>query len=342
MATLTRSTLGIIELFKAAGPNGKGVADLIEMLNDTSQDLLTDFMWTECNKGAEHQHSVRAKLPSVAWGKLYQGVPNSKSDRQSVTDTTGFVEGMSQVDTRLLELAGDKAAAIRKQESMGYVEAMAQELMRAFFYYTNTTHPERPQGMAPRFGALSTTGNGNQIVDAGGVGSDNTSIWFVEWGEMGVQALYPQGTQAGITQTDKGEQRVTDGTGAYFVKEELIKAHLGFAVKDYRRVARVANIDVSELQAGNVDVYAFMRKAYYKLHTRRVSKVRDQSAKGHCVIYANKDVLEALDAINTNQPSGDNFIRLRPMEVEGKEVLSYRGMPIRETDALLNTEARVV
>jgi len=30
------------------------------------------------------------------------------------------------------------------------------------------------------------------------------------------------------------------------------------------------------------------------------------------------------------------------MEIEGKEVLTYRGIPIRETDALVNTEARVV
>jgi hypothetical protein len=28
--------------------------------------------------------------------------------------------------------------------------------------------------------------------------------------------------------------------------------------------------------------------------------------------------------------------------VEGKEVMTYRGIPIRETDAIINTEARVV
>ncbi len=29
------------------------------------------------------------------------------------------------------------------------------------------------------------------------------------------------------------------------------------------------------------------------------------------------------------------------MELEGKEVMSYRGIPIRETDALINAEAVV-
>ena len=63
---------------------------------------------------------------------------------------------------------------------------------------------------------------------------------------------------------------------------------------------------------------------------------------GRTVLYCNRDILEALDALATNAGSSDNFTRLRPMEVEGKEVLAYRGIPIRETDVLLNTEARVV
>jgi hypothetical protein len=60
------------------------------------------------------------------------------------------------------------------------------------------------------------------------------------------------------------------------------------------------------------------------------------------VIYCNRDVLEALDALATNAGATDLFIRLTPQQIEGKEVLTYRGMPIRQTDAILNTEARVV
>ena len=78
-----------------------------------------------------------------------------------------------------------------------------------------------------------------------------------------------------------------------------------------------------------------MRKAYWKLQNRRV-------AGGRIAVYCNRDVMEALDAANTNADSGDNFTRLKPMEIEGKEILTYRGFPIRESDSLLNTEARVV
>jgi len=104
----------------------------------------------------------------------------------------------------------------------------------------------------------------------------------------------------------------------------------------------VANIDLSDLQAGNVDIYAFLRQAYYKLKSRRVNKIMDQKSPGRLAMYCNRDVLEALDALATNAGSDDNFVRLRPMEIQGQEVMSYRNMPIRETDAILNTEAQVV
>lgn len=342
MATLTQSFLTLADVYKRSNPDGSA-ADIMEILNDTSQDILTDFMYRECNSGTSHLHTVRAGLmPIDSWGALYEGIPQVKSGTQQVTDTTGFVQRLCSVDTRVLELAKNEAA-VRASESRAVLESMAQELVTALFYHDPAADVRKPKGLGPRYGALATSGYGNQIVDAGGTGSDNTSIWFVTWGDDAVQALYPEGTQGGIKQQDKGEQPAYDDNGLkYFVKEELVTSHLGFSVRDYRRVSRVANVDVSALAAGSVDIYDYMRKAYYKLHGRRASKVRDQDANGHTVIYCNTDVLEALDALGTNGGSSDNFIRLHPMEIAGKEVLSYRGMPIRETDALLNTETRIV
>ncbi len=53
-------------------------------------------------------------------------------------------------------------------------------------------------------------------------------------------------------------------------------------------------------------------------------------------------MMEALDKLATNGGTTDNFVRLTRKEIEGEEVLTYRGIPLRESDALLNTEARVV
>lgn len=331
MATLGASFVDLIDVYKQQDGNGQFV-EVIEMLSEMNP-ILEDALAVECNKGTSHLHTVRTGLPSVAWGKLYQGISQSKSQKAQVEDTTGFVEGLSTVDCRLLDISGNRGA-VRLSEATSYIEAMNQAVADKMFYGDTASDPEEFMGLAPRFNSLSAS-NGNQIIDAGGTGADNTSIWFVTWGDNQCQLLYPKGTKAGIHREDMGKQRVLDGSSnAYYAEEELFRWHVGLAVKDWRYVSRIANIDVSDMQAGSVALYDFMRKAFYQLQNRRVPG-------GKLAIYCNRDVLEALDALATNQGASDNFVRLKPMEIEGKEVMTYRGIPIRETDALLNTEAQV-
>ncbi len=342
MATLVQKFLSQADVYKRTDGKG-GIADVMEVMNDTSQDIFTDFVGMPCNEGTKHTHAIRTGLPSVSWGALYEGIVQSKSQTQQVSDTTGFVEALSTVDQRLLKLAGANKLAVRASESRPFIEAMAQDLVRSMFYYNPATNPRHPKGLGARFGTLGNVGASNQIVDGGGVGSDNMSIWFVTWGERDFFSLYPDGTDWGIVQEDKGQQRVLDANGnPYYVEEEMFSSHMGFGVKDWRNISRVANVDLSDLQAGTVDLYTLMRKAYYKLQRRRQEKVAEGGTPGRTVIYANRDAIEALDGLATNGGSTDSFVRLRPMELEGKEVMSYRGIPIRETDALLNTEARIV
>lgn len=332
MATLGATFVDLIDIYKQQDGNGQYIP-IIEMLTEMNP-ILDDAIAIECNKGTTHLHTVRTGLPPVTWGKLYQGIPQGKSKKAQVEDTTGFVEGLSTIDQRLLDLSTNEGA-VRLSEAMSYLEAMNIEVASKIFYGNTASDPEEFMGLAPRFGLLSAA-NGNQIIDAGGTGSDNTSIWFVTWGDNQTCLLYPKGTTAGVSREDMGTQRLLDSnSNPYYGKEEKFTWHIGLAVKDWRYVSRIANVDVSLMQAGSVALYTFMRKAYYKLQNRRV-------AGGKIAIYCNRDVLESLDALATNAGASDNFVRLKPEMIEGKEVMTYRGIPIRETDALLNTEARVV
>lgn len=332
MATLGNSFVDLIDVYKQQDGRGQMVP-IIEMLMELNP-MLDDAIAVECNKGTTHLHTVRSGLPTVTWGKLYKGVPNSKGRTAQVEDTTGFVEGLSTVDKRLLTLSNNEGA-VRLSEAQAHIEAISQEVQTKVIYGNSASDPEEFMGLSPRFNSLSAS-NGGQIIDAGGTGSDNTSVWFVTWGDNQCGLLYPKGTQAGVQREDKGEQRVNDETGdAYYAMEEMFTWNIGMYVKDWRYVSRVANIDVSLMRAGSVALYDFMRKAFYKLQNRRV-------VGGNLAIYCNRDVLEALDALATNAGASDSFIRLRTVEIEGKEVTTYRGIPIRETDAIINTEARVV
>lgn len=332
MATIGSSFFDLIDLYKRQDEDLE-IATIIELLKETNS-VLDDAIAVECNNGTKHRTTVRTGLPSVTWGKLYQGIPQSKSETAQVDDTTGFVEALSTVDKRLLDLSNNEAA-VRLTEAQAFLEAMNQEAASKLFYGNVSTDPEEFTGFAPRFNSLSAP-NGGQIVDAGGTGADNTSMWFVTWGDMQSHLLYPSGTRAGLAREDKGDQRVTDGSGnAYYVMEELFRWHLGLSVRDWRFVARVANIDTSLLAAGSVDIYKFMRQAFWRLKSHRVTG-------GKQVIYCNSDVMEALDDASTPTTSTSaSFVRLRPDDVDGKEVMSYRGIPIRQVDALVNTEAQV-
>lgn len=335
MATIGSSFVNLIDVYSRT-EDGQQIATVLELLSQ--QNPILEDAWTvECNMGAVHRQTIRTGLPTPAWGRLYQGIPQSKSTTQQVDDTTGFLEALSTIDERLLKLAPQNAAALRLSEASAFLEAMNQEMATGVFYHNTDATPEKFKGLAARYGVSGGSGAGNQIIKAGGAGSVNTSVWFVTWGDQFTGLLYPKGTKAGVDRQDMGRQRVLDGSNnPYYVMEEKFTWHIGMYVKDWRYNARIANIDTTNLLAGTVDIWKFMSQAYYKLQSRRV-------AGGRQVIYMNRTVLQALDAMSTPTAASGygGALQLRREEFEGKEVMTYRGIPIRESDSILNTEATV-
>lgn len=336
MAVIGNTFLNLLDTHRESSEGA-----VLELLSRTTA-VTSDAFIGAANRGTYHEHKIRTGLPTVTWGALYQGIPQSKGSTQIVKDTTGFVESLSSIDERLIQIEPENSNRLRQIELAGHMEAMSQEWETGIFYHDTASAPEKIKGLTSRYNALSNP----NVVSAAGNGSDNTSLWFVTWGEEFTSLIHPQGVPAGVTREDKGRQRVLDGNGnPYYVQEELVRLHTGVSVGDWRYNARICNIDVSDLAAGSVDIYKFMRQAYYKLQGRRVARpgneIMGNAPAPRTVIYCNRNVLEALDALATNKGASDNFVRLTPMEIAGEEVLTWRGLPIRETDALLNTEAAV-
>src|ERR1700749_1972665 len=228
MATIGNSFLGLADIYKRTDSQ-RNMVPIIEALNILNP-LMDDAVMIEANQGTKHLSTIRTGLPAVAWGKLYQGIPQSKSTTQQVEDTTGFVEALSTVDERLLEISKNPGA-VRMSEAESFLESMSQDVTTNFFYSDTATTPERFKGLAARYGSLGSYGAGNQIINAGGAGSDNMSIWFVGWGTSATSLIYPEGTPAGINRQDMGRQRVLDDLGnPYYVKEEMFRQHVGVRV----------------------------------------------------------------------------------------------------------------
>lgn len=341
MATIGTTYPNLIDAYKASGEG-----TVIELLKQNNP-ILDDAIATACNMDAVHRHTIRTGYPDVSWGRLYKGVAASKSTMQQVDDTTGFLEARSEIDTRLLKLAADPAKA-RLVDSAPYLEAMNQEMASGMFYHDTASTPEKFKGLAARFAAYNSNipnparpNIANQVIHGGGSGSDNTSIWFVTWADHATSLLYPKGTKAGVSIMDKGEEPVKDSSGnTYYAKVTTFEWHVGLFVKDWRYNVRIANIDVSDLMAGSVDVWALLRKAYYRLY--QVYGIGAQG--GRTAIYMNRQVLEVLDAQSSDRAllaANPNYTGLGQTQVEGRMIRTYRDIPIRMTDAILNTEAAV-
>lgn len=337
MATLANKFVTLLDL--ALLPQNGQAKDVINMLSQFNP-MLHDAPAMVMNRKTYHETTVLTGLPAPLWGRIYKGIPTDKATRQLIKDTAGFLEAASEIDQRLVDIyekALDKASA-RMEEADAHLESMAIEMATAMFYHDTATDPEKPLGFAPRFSDLSAE-NGGQIIDGGGTGADNTSIWMINWSPKTCHFIFPEASQAGIKRTDRGLVPVADGNGdTYFAYREEFVWHLGLTVRDWRYVTRVANIDVSDLTVDasgvSANILDLMTEMYYKNHGRRENV-------GKTCIYVNTEIMKFLDYQARNVPTN---LRLQFHQdgQNAKEVLHFRGIPIRESDAILSTESQVV
>lgn len=322
-----------LDIASRADTDGK-IAAIIEMLSQTNE-ILKDAVVVEGNLPVGHRTTVRTGLPSATWRLLNYGVQPSKSKTAQVQDTCGMLEAYAEVDKALADLNGN-AAAWRLSEDRAFLEAMNQEMATALFYGNQNVDPEKITGFAPRYDHLSSNKNdiGFNVVSAysSASGNDQTSIWIITWGENTTHLIYPKGSKAGFQHQDLGEVTLTDGSGGMYQGYRThYKWDIGLVIRDWRYNVRIANIDVSALDANidAIDLYTALTKAFYKIPSRGLGKT---------VIYCNSWVMEKLD-LQAQKRGMYNLTTKDP--VGGEPVLSFRGVPIRRCDAILNTESVV-
>lgn len=338
MATLGQSgKVTLLDIAKATDPNGR-IAKVAELLTQTNEILL-DMPFYEGNLPTGHKGFVRTGLPTAVWRSMYQGVPPSKSVRAQIEDACGMLETRSEVDIDTAKLNGN-SAEFRMSEATAFVEAMNQTMAQTVIYGNQGTDPEQFNGFAIRYSAISGAANAVNVIDAGGSGSDNTSIWLVVWGKETVHGIYPKGSEAGLQHQDLGIIDAFDGNNQRFrAYADWWQWKCGVHVKDWRYVVRIANIDTSALVAdsGAADLVKLMVRAFARIPF---------PGMGTPVFYANRTVKEMLSiqALNKSQNALSITESLRQfggVDVGMKE-LRFLGVPVRTVDRLLTTEARVV
>jgi hypothetical protein len=332
MATLGANVLTLADFAKRVDPDGK-VPSIVELLSQ-SNEVLQDMLWMEGNLPTGHRTTVRTGLPTVAWRLLNQGVQPSKSTTAQVDEQCGMLEAWSEVDKDLAMLNGN-TAAFRLSEAQAFIEAMNQEMASTLFYGNAGLAAEEFTGLSIRYSDVASV-SGQNILDAGGTGSDNASIWLVAWGAQTVHGIFPKGSKAGLIHEDLGEVTVETTAGVAGTRMRAYQDHwqwkCGVALKDWRYCVRIGSIDISNLVAKSsaADLIELMIKAIHRLPTMGLGKP---------VFYMNRTVFQMLDIQRRDDViSGGGLIYA---DVDGKVVPTFRGIPIRKVDALLETEAAI-
>ncbi|GAA0504734.1 major capsid protein [Pigmentiphaga daeguensis] len=327
--------LSLLDVAKRLDPNGD-TADVAEMLSQTNE-IIQDIPWVEGNLPTGNRTTIRTGLPTPVWRKLYGGVPASKSQTAQVDDTCGMLEARSEPDVDVVRMANDPGR-FRLDEAASFVEAMGQTFASTLIYEDTSLHPERFYGLAPRYSKISGSPSAQNVIDAGGTGSDNTSIWLIGWSRRTVFGMYPKNSKAGLSHRDLGEGDAFDDAGnRYRAYMDLFKWDCGLVVKDWRYAVRIANVDISDLEgqtgtqaaSATTAIINLLIKAKHLLPT--LSGVQPR-------VYANRTIRQMLDIAALNK--SNNALAIR--EAAGQFQTDFLGIPIRTVDQILNTEAQVV
>lgn len=329
MATIG-TDITLRDVARRLDPDGK-IDMIAEILNDYNE-ILQDIPWVESNLPTGHVSTQRTGLPTSFWRLLNQGVPDSKSTTKQITDGVGMLEAWGEVDKDLAELNGN-SAAFRMSEDKAHLESMSQEFASTLIYGSTATAPEEFNGMAVRYDSIGTddTLASYNVIDGGGSGADNTSVYLFGFSPETCFGIYPKGSKAGLMMEDLGLDTVLDSNS---YKYRAYRSHYqwkcGLVVRDWRYCVRIANIDYSNLISGSgaADLVDLMIQAEEKI----------PNLAGVRLAYAcRREVRTAL----RQQILAKNNVNLTYDTVAGKRVLAFNEIPVRRMDALLANESAV-
>jgi len=332
----------LLDVGRRMDPDGK-IAMVAEILTQYNE-ILDDIPFIEGNLPTGHKTTIRTSIPAPTWRLINRGVQPVKSTTSQIIETCGMMEAYSEIDKDLAMLNGN-TAAWRLSEDRAVIEGMNQALGTALIYGDTSTNPEQFVGLSARYyqtGDGSTSATAGNVIDAGG-GTNSTSIWLVGWSNDTIHGIFPKGSKAGLSINDLGEQTIYDGqsfpgAGRYQAYRTHYQWKVGLAVRDWRFVVRIANIDIAALETAgdttdtSANIIKYMSMALDKLPP--AGNIRP-------VFYCNQRVRAMLRVKMLSKSNA--FITLENLQGPSisRPTLNFMGVPVRRLDSILNTELEV-
>jgi hypothetical protein len=321
----------LIDLKNSLTPGDAGIADVAEVLV-RENEALQDIPWARSNQILSEVSYKRAAMPSAQVRMLNEGLESTVSKKVPHTDTCIEIASRSIVDMKELRIAPD-ANKYLMMEARPHIAVLGEDVVSSLFYGAD---PKGVLGFAYRYGKLTGTApERDNIVNAGGTGSNLGSAFIVKWDADEVTGIYPKNSAAGIDRITTANELIPDNSG----EKKLFRAHVtdfqwdfGLKVRDHRYVARVCNIDmdvIATTEAARQKLFEYLIIAKNKIY---------HVTQGRVVIYVSPDLYSMLEVAAFNK--SNMSLGYKDIAADNR-ILTFSGIPIRRNDCQLKAETKV-
>lgn len=321
MATKTLSTLSIKELTARIDPRGRP-ARIAEVLQQKNA-ILEDIPMIEANETFTNRTVRRSAEPTGSFRKLNLGIAPAASKTTPIVDVVGLLESYSKIDERVVA-AAPSPREFRSSEDMAHVAGMGKTIAGKLIAGNANTTPEEFTGLNARLSSTSAL----NVIDAGGSGSDTTSIYIVTWSTDYTYGIYGRGMVGGIKAEDLGLQMI-EASGiintwwvTHFVWE------VGLVVRNERGIGRIANIESSKTATTN----AFNEDDLIDL-------LVEMDVQPSTRIYVNRNIYAQIWK-RLKDKNNVYFTKNDGLDAGGLPV-SFNGIPIRLVEQITNTQTAI-
>jgi len=327
MTTLSVENPTLLDFARELGPDGKIITDIAEVLT-LQNPILQDMTVTEGNMTTGHKFLMRTGVALPTWMKINGYINPTKSTSIPVQQSCGHLAQMCEIDPELADLGGNRAAFVKNQE-VGAMQGMTDEMAQTLFSGNESTEPEAFTGFGPYYNLSTGNENSVNVIKSDDAATTNSDIWLAKWGPW-LHGFFPKGTRAGLEYQDMGIQLVTNSSGAK--AKRLVSTfdwRLGLAIEDWRYAAR------AHFGYTLADTYLSAGTGKSIIEMMIQLEERMPTGPGRPVFYMSRKGMEYL-RMQILKKVGNN---LTYETVAGKPVTMFDGIPVVRTDAILDNQS---
>ena len=332
----------------ASRTDANGNIPRVAALLSQKLSLLKSLAFVEANERTSHMFVFQTSIPSGSWRQYNYGVASSKGTTAKSRVSVGMLEDYSVVDRALAEHTGN-VEKFRRSEDVAFLEGMGQTIENTAFYGNTANTPAAFQGLSTFYNTINTAKaqNAANVINGGGTGTSNTSLWMLGFGPQSIYGIYPAGSNAGLDFEDKSDVRAAyDSVGnQYEAYTGWFRHQIGLVPEDWRYGARIANIDTTSagLAGPNaLDIFATLAQLQFLFPalTSGTSGITDSDApEGEPGVQTKIITNRTLMHWAQIQAMRNKGVLLRVEDYAGVVTDNWRGLPWVISDQLVNTES---